>query len=67
MTVAELIDALKSFRQDLPVCYQKYSEQCVLRIEDLAVEHLQPAREDGWVHNSRPDKPRQEYLVLPGN
>ena len=67
MTVAELIELLKTYPQDLPVAYQKYSEQCMLEPKDISVESLCVEREDGWVANKRPDKPTVEYLVLPGN
>ena len=67
MTVAELIELLKTYPQDLPVCYQIYSEQCMLEPKDISVQSLCAEREDGWVANKRPDKPTVEYLVLPGN
>lgn len=67
MTVAELIELLKTYRQDLPVAYKLFSEQCMLEAKDINVESLCAAREDGWVPNARPDKPTVEYLVLPGN
>ena len=67
MTVSELIELLKTYPQDLPVAYDKYSEQCILEAKDLSVQSLCAEREDGWVANARPDKPTIEYLVFPGN
>lgn len=67
MTVAELIEVLKTYPQDLPVVHRMYSEQCMLESKSISVERLCAEREDGWVANVRPDKPTVEYLVLPGN
>lgn len=67
MTVADLIDLLKTFRQDLPVAYRCYSEQVMLTPFDIRVKDCQPERHDGWVHDARPDKPSVTYLMLPGN
>ena len=67
MTVRELIAYLSTQPQDLQVVYQLYSEQCLLRTSDISVQKFCVARDDGWVHQARPDKPTQEYLVLPGN
>ena len=67
MTVAELIAFLQTQPQDLQVCYGLYSEQCLLKVEDIAVEELGMPRPDGWVHHKRPDRPSQKYLCLPGN
>lgn len=67
MNVAELIEFLKTQRQDLQVVYRCCSEQCLLEAEDIQVgEECQP-RADGWVQNKRPDMPTQTYLILPGN
>lgn len=67
MTVADLIDLLKTFPQDLPVAYRLYSEQVMLTREDITTKMCQPERNDGWVHDARPDKPSVKYLMLPGN
>lgn len=67
MTVHDLIEHLKTFDPNLPVCYKMYSEQCLLSKDDLKVEKLCKARTDEWVHNARPDKELIEYLVFPGN
>ncbi len=67
MTVRELIEYLRQCDQELPVCYRCCSEQCLLDAKDIKVGELQPPRNDGWVHNQRPDKPTIKYLVLPGN
>lgn len=67
MTVAELIAILQTKRQDLPIVYRVYSEWALLEPDDIEVQALCLPREDGWVHDARPDKPIQDYLTLPGN
>ncbi len=67
MNVAELIEALQGMPQDLPVAYRCYSEHCLLQPDDLMMARLGAARDDGWVHDCRPDKPSVVYLVFPGN
>jgi hypothetical protein len=67
MTVAELIEFLKKQPQDILVCYGLYSEQCLLKAEDITVEEFGEPRGDGWVQNFRLDKPAQKYLSFPGN
>lgn len=67
MTVAELIEFLKTQRQDLPVVYQCYSEYMSLEADDIKVQKLQPARSDGWVHHARPDRETIDHLTFPGN
>lgn len=67
MTVADLIEFLKTQPQDLPVAYRCFSEQVLLAAHDIEIEELGIARPDGWVANKRSDKPSQQYLVLPGN
>lgn len=67
MTVAELIEHLKTFPQDLPVAYRCYSEAVMLSREEVRVLMCQPERHDGWVHNARPDKPSVPYCMFPGN
>lgn len=65
MTVAELIKILKKQPQDIKVCYDKWSEQCLLEEEDIRVEEFCHPRPDGWVQNRRPDMETELYLVLP--
>lgn len=67
ITVAQLIEHLKAFPQDIPVAYAIYSEYVLLDLEDIRVMNLQHARPDGWVHRERDDKPKMQYLVFPGN
>jgi hypothetical protein len=67
ITVAELIAHLTTFPQDLPVAYQLHSEQCLLGLDDVNVVKLQAPRPDGWVHDERPDRPAQDYVLFPGN
>lgn len=67
MTVKELIVFLKKQPQDLSVAYCLHSEYCLLNIDNIDTRELGVARNDGWVHEKRPDKPTQTYLVFPGN
>ncbi len=67
MTVKELIDILQGKPQNLQVAYRIYSEYCLLEPDDIGMRLLCAPRPDGWVHDARPDKPTQDYLVLPGN
>lgn len=67
MTVGELIKYLKHHRKDLPVVYKTHSEHCILEPKDIEIKELCLPREDNWVHDYRPDKETQTYLVLPGN
>lgn len=67
MTVAELIELLKTFPQDLPVAYRRFSEHFLLEANEVVIGELQPARADGWVHDARPDRPIIPYVVFPGN
>ena len=67
MTVSELIDFLKTQPQDLQVAYDLHSEHCLLEPQDIRVMDACEPRPDGWVARERPDKPKQTYLMLPGN
>jgi hypothetical protein len=67
MNVKELIEFLKTQPQDLPVCFQLFSEQCMISESDIKIENLCEARDDGWVQNKRKDKKSIDYLVFPGN
>lgn len=67
MTVAELIDFLKTQPQDIQVTYDLYSEQCLMTTANIIVYEACPARIDGWVEDKRPDVPTQKYLGFPGN
>lgn len=67
MKVSELITLLQAQPQHLTVVYKLHSEQAMLEADDIYVDKLCVARPDGWVANARPDKPLQEYLILPGN
>lgn len=67
MKVAELIEFLKTQRQDLHVIYRCCSENALLETKDIYVDEACEPRPDGWVANKRPDKPAKEYLVFPGN
>lgn len=67
MTVAELIEFLKTQPQNLLVAYRLCSENKLLERDEITVEYLCLPRADGWVANARPDKPTQQYLQFPGN
>lgn len=67
MTVEELIEILKEYPQDLPVVYERYSEYALMQEEEIGIYELGLPRNDGWVHDARPDKPIQQYVVFPGN
>lgn len=66
MTVKELIEFLLQQPQDLLVAYKLHSEQCLLEEIYIEIEELCTPRDDGWIHDMRPDKPTQSYLVFPG-
>lgn len=67
MTVADFVAFLQTQPQELPVAYCLYSEQVLLQSRDIKVVELCLPRPDGWVHDKRPDRPHQRYLLLPGN
>lgn len=67
MTIAELISFLQAKPQDIQVAYRCCSEQVLLDANDIRLIDGCPPRPDGWVQDSRPDKPKQQYLLFPGN
>lgn len=67
MTVAELIEFLQTQPQDLQVCYALFSEQILLKVDDMEIVEKCLPRPDGWIHDKRPDMPTQMYLSFPGN
>ena len=67
MTVAEIIAYLETQPQDVHVAYRLNSEQCLLELSDIEIVAACPPRPDGWIHDRRPDKPVQMYLMLPGH
>lgn len=67
MNVSELISFLQTQPQHLTVVYRIHSEQCVLEKDEIEIRDLCEPRPDGWVHDKRPDKATQFFLVLPGN
>jgi hypothetical protein len=67
MTVAELISFLQTQPQDLQVAYECYSEACLLEPDEIKLSERCEPRADFWVHDKRPDKPTQTYLMFPGN
>lgn len=67
VTVADLIAYLKKLPKDLPVAYERYSEQCLLALDEIYLAEKCLPRPDGWVQHARPDMPTQKYLILPGN
>lgn len=67
MKVSDLIDFLKTQPQDLLVAYELCSEQVLMNADDIIIAELCEPRPDGWIHDKRPDKPTQQYLLFPGN
>lgn len=67
MTVSELIKLLKKHPKNLRVVYSCHSEYCLLEEGGVKILDLCPPRPDGWVHDKRPDKETETYLVFPGN
>ena len=66
MTVAELIEFLKTQPQDLPVAYRLWSEQKLLEPGRITTNQACLPRPDGWIQDFRDDMPYQTYLMLPG-
>ena len=67
VTVADLIEHLKTKPQNLPVAYRRFSEQCLLDLDDIYIIEKCLPRSDGWVQDKRSDMETQEYLMFPGN
>lgn len=67
MTVAELIAKLQTYPPNLRVVYSIYSEYSLIEPDQIGTERLCPPRPDGWVHDARPDKPTELFVVFPGN
>ena len=67
MKVSELIAFLQTQPQHLTVAYRCYSEYATLDAKEIGVMELGVQRPDGWIPDTRPDKPQQVYLVFPGN
>lgn len=67
MKVKELIEFLKTQNQDLDVAYECYSEQELLKKEDIKIFEGCIERQDGWIQNKRSDIATKLYLLFPGN
>lgn len=67
MTVAELIEFLKTQPANADVAFCQYSDYSELEPEMIQLKWLQMARGDGYVGPTRPDQPKQMWLVFPGN
>ena len=67
MKVNEFIEFLQTQPQDIEVAFTRYSEQCLLKIDDIGIYEMCKPRGDGWVQDKRPDKETVKYLLLPGN
>lgn len=65
MTVKDLITELMEYDLDTPVCYKQWSEHCLLDEGQLELRNFCEPRDDGWIHDFRPDKATQPYVVLP--
>lgn len=64
MTVKDLINLLHTFPPELTVIRSKWSEAVLLEPSDVGLAKACWPRPDGWVENARPDKAKQEYLLL---
>ena len=64
MKVKELVELLQTFPQDLQVIVPQYSECVLLDKYGVYTTLKQEARQDEWVHDCRPDKPRVTYLYI---
>lgn len=67
LSVSDLIRLLQTMPQDLLVAYRLYSEQALLRADEIEIVDLCEPRPDGWIQDKRPDMPTQAYLMFPGN
>lgn len=67
MKVSELIEFLKTQPQGLDVAFRCCSEQCLMTADEITITEECEPRPDGWIQNARPDKPKQQYLMFPGN
>jgi hypothetical protein len=66
MTVAELIEYLKTQPQNMQVALECYSEFCLLDEEGIQQYTACEPRPDGWIHIQRQDKPARTYVLLHG-
>lgn len=67
MTVAKLIELLKEKPQDAIIGYQCYSENIIMTANQIKLVEACAPRDDGWIHDARPDKPTVTYVMFPGN
>lgn len=67
MTVKELINHLETLPQEYEVVYDRYSERVLLEKDEIEIITASLPRNDGWVHDARPDKSKQKYVSFPGN
>lgn len=67
LTVAELIEFLKTQPQTMRVAVETYSELCLVEAEEITHQSACKARTDGWIHLLRDDAEFETYLVFPGN
>jgi len=67
VTVAELIEFLKTQPQDVKIAYRCCSEQALLELESIKLCDLCLPRPDGWIQNQRPDMETETYLLFLGN
>jgi hypothetical protein len=66
MTVAELIEYLKTQPQELHVVYQYQdgSESCLLHLSTIEIQELPHPWMDGWIPPYKEGRLTQQYLVL---
>lgn len=64
MTVAELIEELKKYPQDLQVILDQFSDYITIDKNNITVTNQCVPRPDGVIQASRPDKSIQPYLYI---
>ena len=67
LTVGILIEFLGALDPNMPVCFEQFSERCLLSLEQIEVITACIPRPDGWIQNERWDMDSREYLCFPGN
>lgn len=71
MTVAELIEHLKTLPQDLEVVYMRYSDYTFLEADEITIAH--GVKRDKWIaryHRTMPEADQykvRDYVAFPGN
>jgi len=64
MTVAELIEYLKTQPQELHVVYQHGSDSCLLHFTTIEIQELPRPWMDCWIPPFKEGRLTQQYLVM---